>query len=190
MLWWGLNQSLSIQKIRCMFLRKILLGSVIDKNKFLERSLINLCYIVAVNGLFVYNGWPVCCSRFCIWGCFRMLPASLQYRCLCVPWVLPVVMSLQQRWFMSFSVVSERESSHYKFGSFQHLCHSHRCAHIYTLALLWYSVPPPTQIDKNECVFVYEVLLWSNWHKWTKNIFHTHSLCLSSDEQVINIIIA
>lgn len=94
-----------------------------DLKKSLETNLINLySSIFRVHGLYlnVISGLlfvPV--DHFQpIWLCF--VNWVCMHMCLSVPWVLPVVMSMQQRWFMNFSVAAEKDNSHYIFSSFQH----------------------------------------------------------------------
>lgn len=83
---------------------------------------------------------------------------------VCVPWVLPVVRSMQQRWFMTFSVVWERAKIHtinlplsntlchtHKYTHTTEHTHTHTHAHVHVHAhthAYSYTVPTPTQTEK------------------------------------------
>ena len=179
----------SIYKIWWLFQRKIS-SCVVETRDRWEENPSNGTWWIYTPEIFTVYGLCLCViARLlhvpvdhpdCIWLCSVCVCVHVcLYVYVCVPWALPVVKSMQQRWFMTFSVVSERENSHYKCVSFQHsvtLIDVHTHTHTHTLALLCSSVPTPTRIDKNECIFVY-----ANWHKWTKNILNMHSFRTSSD---------
>lgn len=101
----------------------VLLWHVINKKKSSTTNLMNLY------SWDIYSLWMVLACSLWLVGCSSRSSLCSGAACMCcVPWLLPVVMLMQHRWFMTFRVLSGWDNVHYKFVSFQHWdthTHSH-----------------------------------------------------------------